>query len=495
MHTAYPQASMSTAYSQQASPPHDMHRGSIPNIPDAGYRPAAGGPQYPISQHSMPVPQQSQINQPYSDPFNPLAATRPPVPEQIHAEAGLAPLQPGMQPAAIDPLPRSCVENGWRYDLKTCSCGYRLKVVQEPQRARMCGFGDKDRRPITPPPCVRLIISDATTGKEIDVNDIDHGMFVLNVDLWDHTGNKEVNLVRHSTSPSITLGTPVSYSQVAHGSSSPAYCNNLPVQGGGPVKFEHGQGPSYQTPSYNPYPGPPQVTPFAQPPQGPPPTYNTPQQYNPGYPPPTNGPPPYQSQNGYGQPAPQPMFYQGHPMQGGMDYPVASQQLPSQSYGGRQFAPADMSLQRMPVNTTSPGGMFTRNLIGSLAASAFRLTDPHDRIGIWFVMQDLSVRTEGTFRLRFSFVNVGVPNSSPTSATPGGQPANGQSMTINTGRAPVLAACFSECFTVYSAKRFPGVVESTPLSKCFATQGIKIPIRKDGQGPGRAREDKEYDED
>lgn len=93
-----------------------MHRGSIPNIPDAGYRPAAGGPQYPISQHSMPVPQQSQINQPYSDPFNPLAATRPPVPEQIHAEAGLAPLQPGMQPAAIDPLPRSCVENGWRYE-------------------------------------------------------------------------------------------------------------------------------------------------------------------------------------------------------------------------------------------------------------------------------------------------------------------------------------------------------------------------------------------
>jgi hypothetical protein len=42
--------------------------------------------------------------------------------------------------------------------------------------------------------------------------------------------------------------------------------------------------------------------------------------------------------------------------------------------------------------------MFTRNLIGSLAASAFRLTDPDDRIGIWFVLQDLSVRTEGTFR-------------------------------------------------------------------------------------------------
>ena len=46
---------------------------------------------------------------------------------------------------------------------------YRLVCVQQPRRARMCGFGDKDRRPITPPPCVRLIITDLTTGKEVDV--------------------------------------------------------------------------------------------------------------------------------------------------------------------------------------------------------------------------------------------------------------------------------------------------------------------------------------
>ena len=45
-----------------------------------------------------------------------------------------------------------------------------------------------------------------------------------------------------------------------------------------------------------------------------------------------------------------------------------------------------------------PQGMFTRNLIGSLAASAFRLQDAEDKIGIWFVLQDLSVRTEGNFR-------------------------------------------------------------------------------------------------
>lgn len=45
---------------------------------------------------------------------------------------------------------------------------------------------------------------------------------------------------------------------------------------------------------------------------------------------------------------------------------------------------------------------------------------------------------------------------------------------LNTGVAPVLASAFSEVFQVYSAKKFPGVIESTPLSKCFATQGASF---------------------
>lgn len=146
-------------------------------------------------------------------------------------------------------------------------------------------------------------------------------------------------------------------------------------------------------------------------------------------------------------------------------------------------------MNRMSATAPIPAatGMFTRNLIGSLSASAFRLTDPNDKSGIWFVLQDLSVRTEGNFRLRFSFVNVG-----NTSKTPNGN-APSQASVVNTGSAPILASCYSDVFTVYSAKKFPGVVESTPLSKCFATQGIKIPIRKDG--PGKAGNRGEYDED
>ena len=85
-------------------------------------------------------------------------------------------------------------------------------------------------------------------------------------------------------------------------------------------------------------------------------------------------------------------------MHGGMP------QLPSQGgpmgYGQRMYgAPDALMSQRLSMpNGAQPQGMFTRNLIGSLSASAFRLTDPQDKIGIWFILQDLSVRTEGNFR-------------------------------------------------------------------------------------------------
>ncbi|KAI9843051.1 MAG: hypothetical protein M1838_002883 [Thelocarpon superellum] len=286
---------------------------------------------------------------------------------------------------------------------------YSLSVVQQPVRARMCGFGDKDRRPITPPPCVRLIVRDAKTNNELDVNEINMDFFVLTVDLWSADGSREVNLVRHSaTSPSIS--TAVSSS----------------------------------------YPPPPQT----------PPGYSYPQsqsQYQTSYSQPVPLPSPHHAPGGQAPPG----YY--HQPPGGL--------APSGYYG--QSGPSTPAAQ-----VPAPSGMFTRNLIGSLSASAFRLTDPENKLGVWFILQDLSVRTEGTFRLKMNFVNVGDGNA-----------ANG----LNTGSAPVLASTFSDVFQVFSAKKFPGVIESTSLSKCFATQGIKIPIRKDGPKAMSNRE--EYDND
>ena len=75
----------------------------------------------------------------------------------------------------------------------------------------------------------------------------------------------------------------------------------------------------------------------------------------------------------------------GYPPQPGM---------PTYSPAQAQFPPV-MPIQPQPL---SASGMFTRNLIGSLNVNAFRLTDPDGKVGFWFVLQDLSVRTEGSFR-------------------------------------------------------------------------------------------------
>ncbi|CAM1507364.1 Fc.00g070050.m01.CDS01 [Cosmosporella sp. VM-42] len=332
---------------------------------------------------------------------------------------------------------------------------YSLDVVQQPRRARMCGFGDKDRRPITPPPCVRLIITDLNTGKEVDVNDIDHSMFVLNVDLWSEDGSREVNLVRSSTgTPSISSTTPYSYSTLNGSDSNSTYPQQVLAS-----SRDHSYGQSPAMGYVQDYPvqqGYGQVPTSNYPPNG---SYGPPQQYFP--------------QHGGYRDAGVP----GLPSQGNMAAPFRNGSQPGYGQDQNQLA-------RMVLGGGQPQGMFTRNLIGSLAASAFRLSDTHDHMGIWFVLQDLSVRTEGPFRLRFSFVNVG-----PV----GGSNRDGNGAKVNTGRAPILASCFSEVFNVYSAKKFPGVCESTSLSKTFATQGIKIPIRKDSNVKGGDGGEDDYD--
>ncbi|KAF2262493.1 hypothetical protein CC78DRAFT_519930 [Lojkania enalia] len=294
---------------------------------------------------------------------------------------------------------------------------YRLSVEQQPIRARMCGFGDKDRRPITPPPCIRLMVCDAKTGKEVDSHEVDSTFFVLTVDLWDAEGTREVNLVRHSSGAptvSISSSTTTSYPPPVERPSA-MYMNPI-------VSQLDAYGRPVQQSMANPY-------------------------NQPSIPP-----------NYYQQPAP------------ASNYPYSA----SNPYVSNQV---QMPMQVAPPPSAATG-MFTRNLIGSLTVNAFKLTDTENKVGFWFVLQDLSVRTEGIFRLKMNFVDVG-----------SGQGNN----TLNTGRAPVLATCFSDQFQVYSAKKFPGVIESTPLSKAFAAQGIKIPIRKDGPKP--LANQHEYDND
>lgn len=78
------------------------------------------------------------------------------------------------------------------------------------------------------------------------------------------------------------------------------------------------------------------------------------------------------------------------------------------------------------------------------------------------------------YRLRFTFINaLRMDKTNPTGIS--------DPDLLNKTKCRILAYKFSEPFQVFSAKKFPGVCESTELSRKFATQGVKIPIRKDGE--------------
>jgi hypothetical protein len=89
---------MNTAYAQQQHSPPLHYRNDPPPTPHAQYH----------SQHPIAVAHQSQPH-PQSQQPPQMGASYP-------TEHGLSTLAPGTAPTAADPLPRSCVENGWRYE-------------------------------------------------------------------------------------------------------------------------------------------------------------------------------------------------------------------------------------------------------------------------------------------------------------------------------------------------------------------------------------------
>ncbi|KIX00181.1 uncharacterized protein Z518_10319 [Rhinocladiella mackenziei CBS 650.93] len=404
-----------------------------------------------------PVPTPLSIQPPQNSPYTPY-----------NASISLPPQSPsqGSEPNdegnfnLLGPAPVSRVWEGK---------GWALEVVQQPIRARMCGFGDKDRRPISPPPCIRLLIFDPESGKEVDYNKVaDLSRLVLNVDLWNLQGSREDNCVKHNTaSPSISSVTTTSFPPTVTG----------PTSGTGPVAtFPIPNVPAFASqtfaspttsaasPASSYYPSEDQRT-----------YSNGAQSYgqrNPSY---SYSESRYSSQyqNGY-EPS----------------YNSRSSTVGSASSSGNALRSARSSQDLGPPKDAH----IAKNLIGSASSSAFKLTDDKGRVGLWFVLQDLSVRTEGWFRLKMNFFNLSefVMNEEGDK----GNPPNLELLQ----EAPCLASAFSKPFKVYSAKKFPGVIETTDLSRQFARQGIKIPIRKDGnskrrKGPNADDEDAADDDD
>ncbi|KAF9448237.1 hypothetical protein P691DRAFT_801059 [Macrolepiota fuliginosa MF-IS2] len=470
---------------------------------------------------------------------------------------------------------------------------YSLEVVQHPLRARMCGFGDKDRRPLAPAAVAKMVVRNHDNSI-VDVDEIDWSFFLVTVDLWSADGKQEMNLVLHPSSADRYMTIPPSKNR-RRGTSinQPHSGHQTPIQ------------PS-PAPSYRP----PEPTP-----QTPLPTYTAhhqgyfasttsadnsytgsghppgPQQQDHGpswgyasagvdrsttYPPPilpsihtfaavtptsTSQTHTWENGDAYhhqhhhqidpndsknpSQPghdsntiyASAPYVHQQHPQQHQSIQLSPSNSQQSQSHSatttgyavppyastpntgpsGANFSTTSPNNNNNPANSNSsniatpavnlqadartaaanlaansnpgttaptttsyppmpsPRLAYTRTLVGPLSANACRLQDEHRKPGIFFLFQDLSVRTEGTFRLRMRLMNVGAPPAPEYGATK-----------VHTDVSPVLAQVFTEAFTVFSAKRFPGVPDTTALSIAFGNQGQKIPLRN-RHGPAKRR--------
>ncbi|KAF3916702.1 hypothetical protein ABW20_dc0106151 [Dactylellina cionopaga] len=104
---------------------------------------------------------------------------------------------------------------------------------------------------------------------------------------------------------------------------------------------------------------------------------------------------------------------------------------------------------------TGASSSYNQALAGTLVSSLHRLKDIDNTDGGFFVFGDLSVKVEGQFRLRFSLFE------------------------ISSSEVHYIKSITSNAFTVYPMKNFPGMSESTFLSRSFGDQGVRLRIRKE----------------
>ncbi|KAF9481854.1 hypothetical protein BDN70DRAFT_875805 [Pholiota conissans] len=462
---------------------------------------------------------------------------------------------------------------------------YSLEVVQHPLRARMCGFGDKDRRPLAPAAVAKMIVrrDDDTI---VDVDEVDCSFFLVTVDLWSADGKHEMNLVlhpssadryvpSHSSSKSKRKGASVNshrFSRSSNGITTGA------TGGGGrttptPSHYRPGDQTGNSTPSlsahapygnqtyFSPHASSDNLASYAQSTQYGPPAPDpaaswgySPQLPSSGVDRSTSFPPPIlpsihsfgrTTSNSSSDPSSSVSHHSAWPSEA--PAPPEPEILPYRAWNtDTAYAPVDMhnsgaidpslrtpaeqqrdagwgSYSNAPLGAEDPSAVYayqqgpyaqyppqapvapgtpmqthipatvpplprhtyTRTLVGPLSANACRLLDEHRKPGIFFLFQDLSVRTEGSFRLRMRLMNVGAPPAPEMGA-----------QRVHNDVSPVLAQTFTEQFTVYSAKRFPGVPDTTALSIAFGNQGQKLPLRnRHGSSKRRRRGDSESDED
>lgn len=164
-----------------------------------------------------------------------------------------------------------------------------------------------------------------------------------------------------------------------------------------------------------------------------------------------------------------------------------------------------------------------RRLEGKTYSSGHIVKDLDGKLGCFFVFPDLTIRDAGSFALRFRLIRIrgpetagpsmsrtgarpgtssgavplllsDRPSTSSSSSSAGGRPSTSPSFTTPTTSLAggVETEVLSEVFPNYTPRRFPGSLESTPLTRALAAQGVLAPIRNystTNRARGRAEAD------
>ncbi|KAJ3114594.1 hypothetical protein HDU96_001896 [Phlyctochytrium bullatum] len=332
---------------------------------------------------------------------------------------------------------------------------YRLAIVQQPQQARMSGLSLRDRRHVDPPPVLKLTVF---TNEQSDPDGSERR--ALLEDLLQRSGHFVVHATLLVSTPAALVDPAAAHSaadqQLTSGQTASSNDGSDRLDGQGqntPTTitinaFSNSQ-PTISIPlvsnaavDIHPSPSEPSNPPSASASSG-----NQPNLWRspPSFPLPP-GPPP-DSLN---------------PLHPTPHLDTSSTNPPSSSTAAPQ-RPSGVELHYHTNHQV---------IMGSLVSCCHILTDIDGEKGAFFIFSDLAVRASGAFRLKFDLFDVSTLVR--MTSMPGGTLGGGSD------GAPALASAVSDVFHVYSPKTFPGMSDSTPLTKWFAKQGMKLFVRWDG---------------
>lgn len=138
---------------------------------------------------------------------------------------------------------------------------------------------------------------------------------------------------------------------------------------------------------------------------------------------------------------------------------VSAKKDPMQNFLQNPYLIMSCQLIRATDDEKDSSGPVSNALLGTIVSSLYSLKDTDNSVGGFFVFGDLSVKCEGTYRLEFTLFELKMPDK----------------------WCWFLASVRSEPFTVYAQKYFPGMAESTFLTRSFSDQGVRLRLRKDSR--------------